>query len=242
MSGKAHYGRILLKISGEAMCLPGHVGIDTTAVAGVIEEVKPVLAMGVQVAMVVGGGNFVRGRDLQGSPMIGRVTADHMGMLATVINAIAMRDSMLAAGLAAEALSAITVPQVCPAFSAFSARQLLSAGQVVILGGGTGNPFFSTDMCAALRANEVGAEVLLKATKVDGVYDRDPLAGPGARRYDRLSYRKVLADRLGVMDLTAVSMCMETSLPIVVFKLDEPGNLLQAVTGKPVGTRVDEQG
>jgi uridylate kinase len=220
------------------MCRPGGHGIDAEAVASIIRELAGPLDLGVQVAMVVGGGNFVRGRDLAGSPSIHRVTADHMGMLATVINAVALRDSMRSAGIAAEVLSAFDMPWICRTFSATSADELLSAGRVAIFAGGTGSPFFSTDTCAALRANEIGAEVVFKATKVDGVFDDDPVRNAKARKYDRLSYSKVLADRLGVMDLTAISLCMETRLPIVVFQLDKPGNLLDAVTGRPVGTMV----
>lgn len=239
MSGKAQYKRILLKISGQAMSDRG--GIDPAAVAAVIGEIRPVIELGVQVALVVGGGNFLRGRDLADNPAIHRVTADYMGMLGTVINALALRDSMEAEGLQARVLSAIPMPQLGGTYSVRRAVDHLLSGRVVILAAGTGSPYFTTDMCAALRANEIDAEVLLKATKVDGVFDSDPVRNPQANKYERLSYQKVLADRLGVMDLTAISMCMETSLPIVVFQLAKAGNLLRAVMGEHVGTTVSDQ-
>lgn len=238
MAKQAKYRRVLLKISGEAMCTSGNVGIDADAIALLIDELAPAMGLGTQIALVVGGGNFLRGRTLVGKVAVRRVTADYMGMLATVMNAIALRDSMEAAGLQARVLSAIPMPQVCESFSARQAADHLESGRVVILAAGTGCPLFTTDMCAALRAGELGADVLLKATKVDGVFDDDPVLNPQARKYDELTYQKVLADRLAVMDLTAISMCMENHIPIVVFKLSQPGNLLKALTGQQVGTTV----
>jgi len=238
VSDQARYNRIVLKISGQAMCAPGGSGIDAPAVSIVIDELRPIIAMGVQVGLVVGGGNFIRGRDFIDDGKIRRVTADYMGMLATVMNAVALRDNMIAEGLEACVLSAFATPRICESFTVAEANRRLQAGQVVILAGGTGSPFFTTDMCAAVRANEIGAEALFKATKVDGVFDDDPEINADARKYDRLTYQKVLADKLAVMDLTAVSMCMEHGLPIVVFQLTKSGNLLKAVKGEPVGTLV----
>ena len=240
MSDAPKYKRILLKISGESMSSTGQSGIRSDAVELVVDELRPLIQMGVQVGLVVGGGNFVRGRDLAGVPAIHRVTADYMGMLATVINGIALQDALESSGVPARVLSAIPMPQVCEQFIRRVAVRHLEQGRVVILAGGTGSPFFTTDMCAALRANEIAAEVLFKATKVDGVFDADPVKNPAARKYDRLDYQKVLADRLGVMDLTAISMCMESRIPILVFQLDKPGNLLGAVTGQTVGTIITD--
>ena len=241
MADALKYNRVLLKISGEGLCAPGGFGVDGDAVTAVVEEIAPLLDMGVQIGLVVGGGNFIRGRDLAGNPHIQPVTADYMGMLATLINALAMQDSLESHGVGARVLSAIPVTQVCEPFSRRAAINYLDAGNIVILAAGTGSPFFTTDMCAALRANEIDAEVLFKATKVDGVFDNDPVTHPDAIKYDTLTYQKVLADKLGVMDLTAISMCMTTDVPIVVFKLTEPGNLLRAVRGEAVGTLITDQ-
>ena len=240
MTDAPKYKRILLKISGESMSSTGQFGIKADAVSLVVGELRPLVEMGVQVGLVVGGGNFVRGRDLAGVPDIHRVTADYMGMLATVMNAIALQDALESNGIPARVLSALPMPQVCEPFVRRQAVAHLETGRVVLLAGGTGSPFFTTDMCAALRANEIAAEVLFKATKVDGVFDADPVKNPDAKKYDTLSYQKVLADRLGVMDLTAISMCMESRIPIVVFQLDKPGNLQAALAGKPVGTLIRE--
>ncbi len=241
MADALKYKRVLLKISGEGLCAPGGFGVDGDAVAAVVEEIAPLLDMGLQIGLVIGGGNFIRGRDLAGNPHIQPVTADYMGMLATLINALAMQDSLESHGVGARVLSAIPVTQVCEPFSRRAAINYLDAGNVVILAAGTGSPFFTTDMCAALRANEIDAEVLLKATKVDGVFDNDPVTHPDAVKYDTLTYQKVLADKLGVMDLTAISMCMTTDVPIIVFKLTEPGNLLRAVRGEAIGTLITDQ-
>jgi len=222
------------------MCSPGAAGLDGQAISAVIGELRPVVDLGVQVGLVIGGGNFLRGRDFFHHGNVRRVTADYMGMLATVINAIALRDNMIAEGLDACVLSAFTTPRICETFTVAESERRMQAGQIVILAGGTGNPFFTTDMCAALRANEIGADVLFKATKVDGVFDDDPEANPAAAKFDRLTYQKVITDRLAVMDMTAVAMCMENALPIVVFQLSRPGSLLKAVRGEHVGTLVGQ--
>jgi len=237
---RPEYKRVLLKISGESMCRPGGFGIDAEAISSVVEELAPLAAAKVQIGLVIGGGNFIRGGELARKANIDRAAADYMGMLATIINAIALHDSLETKGIAAEVLSAIPMPQVCESFTARQAVSQLEDGRIVILAGGTGSPFFTTDMCAALRAKEIGAEVLFKATKVDGVFEADPVTNPDAKKYDRLTYQKVLADRLGVMDLPAISMCMESHIPVVVFQLSGPGNLLKAVRGQAVGTTITD--
>ena len=240
MTKPVRYKRVLLKISGESMCSPGGFGIDASAVTTLVGELTAVVREGVRIGLVIGGGNFVRGRDLADNPHIHRVTADYMGMLATVINALALRDALDSNGVPAKVLSAVPMHQVCDPFIRREAVRHLDEGCVVLFAAGTGSPFFTTDMCAALRANEIGAEALLKATKVDGVFDADPVKKPQARKYDRLTYAQVLNDRLGVMDLTAISMCMESRIPIVVFQLTKPGNLLKAARGEAVGTTIAE--
>lgn len=235
---KPKYKRVLLKLSGEALCAPGASGIDAAAVSTIIGEIRNVCQMGVQVAIVIGGGNFVRGRNFTDNPQIRRTTADYIGMLATIMNALALRDSMEAAGLKAAVLSPIHDPRLCEPFACRRADDLLKNGHVLILAGGTGSPFFTTDTCAALRANEIQADIVLKATTVEGVYDSDPKKNPAAKKYDTLTYSKVLADKLGVMDLTAISLCMENRLPIMVFALSKAGNLAAAVSGQNVGTTI----
>ncbi len=238
MSKKAEYSRVLLKLSGEALCSPGGFGVDAVATESIVGQLRQLAAVGVQVAVVIGGGNFLRGRNLAGNPHIRRTSADYMGMLATIMNALALRDALLAGGTAATILSAIADGRICEPFSVGRADELLAAGHVLVLAGGTGSPFFTTDTCAALRASEIRAEILLKATTVNGVYDSDPHKNPHAKKYDRLTYAKVLADKLGVMDLTAISLCMESRLPIMVFDLAKRGNLLAAVRGQNVGTLI----
>lgn len=241
MANKARYNRVLIKLSGQSLCPPGGSGIDPSAAASVADEIAGVRQMGVQVALVVGGGNFIRGEAFVGAgagDLIHRATADHMGMLATAINALALRDVLESRGLDAVAASAIGLEGLCETFDRRRAIRHLAGGRIVVLAAGTGSPFFTTDTCAALRAAELDAEVLLKATKVDGVYDADPARNPDAKRYERLSYRQVLADRLGVMDLTAIAMCMDSGLPIIVFNLFASGSLARAVRGEAVGTLV----
>ena len=238
MSGKPLYKRVLVKLSGESLGSGAGQGIGATAVASVADELIATARMGVQVAVVVGGGNLIRGRDLIDDAHIRRTTADGMGMLATVINGLALRDTLAGRRQPARLYSARAMAPVCELFARDVVVEDLEAGRVTILAGGTGNPFFTTDTCAALRALEIDAEILLKATKVDGVYDGDPETDPKAKRYDGLTYEKVLADRLGVMDLTAVSLCMENDLPIQVLQLTQPGNLAAAVCSREIGTLV----
>src|SRR5438093_613384 len=233
------YQRILLKLSGEALGGKSGMGIDADAVGDMARQVCEVRDLGVEVVVVIGGGNIFRG--VAGSERgIERATADYMGMLATVINALALQDALEKEGVATRVQSAITMHQVAEAFIRRRAVRHLEKGRVVIFGGGTGNPYFSTDTAAALRANEIGAEVILKATKVDGIYDSDPLKNPKANRYDRLSYIEALQKQLKVMDATAFSLCMDNHMPIIVFDLFKPHNLRRVVMGENVGTLVTE--
>ena len=240
MADEPRYKRVLLKISGEALCRPGGSGVDTQALVTVSDELAALAKRGIQVGLVVGGGNLIRGRNLTDNPYIERAHADYMGMLATVINGLALRDTLTRRGIAGCVLSAIPMPTVCDPYTRRDALSRLEAGHIVILAGGTGSPFFTTDTCAALRASELDAEVLLKATKVDGVYDADPVDNPQAQRYRRLTYEEVLADKLGVMDLTAISLCMENRIPIIVFQLSRAGSLDEVVCGGNVGTVISE--
>jgi uridylate kinase len=231
------YQRILLKLSGEALGGATGTGIDPESVADMARQVREVRELGVEVVIVIGGGNIFRG--LQGSERgIERATGDYMGMLATVINALALQDALEKQGVATRVQSAITMHQVAEAFIRRRAVRHLEKGRVVIFGGGTGNPFFSTDTAAALRANEIGAEVILKATKVDGIYDSDPKKNPGAKRYAQLTYLDALQRQLKVMDSTAFSLCMDNRMPIIVFDLFKPHNLRKVVMGEKVGTLV----
>jgi len=239
MAEEPRYKRILVKLSGEGFCPTGGFGIDPAAQQALVDELVPLVEMGVQVALVVGGGNIIRGRQLAGTP-VRRTTADYMGMLATAINALALRDVLESRGVPARVLNAVRMDTVCEPMIISRAVDHLQRGRVVIFAGGTGRPFFTTDSGAALRAREIEAEALVKATKVDGVYDADPETHPDATRYDELSYEQVLAQRLGVMDLTAISLCMEGGVPIIVLRVFERGNLARAVRGEKVGTRIGE--
>jgi uridylate kinase len=231
------YLRILLKLSGEALGGKTGSGIDPESVNDMAQQIREVRELGVEVVIVIGGGNIFRG--LAGSERgVERATADYMGMLATVINALALQDALEKLGVATRVQSAITMHQVAEAFIRRRAVRHLEKGRVVIFGGGTGNPFFSTDTAAALRANEIGAEVILKATKVDGIYDSDPKKNPGAKRYTQLSYLEALQKQLKVMDSTAFSLCMDNKMPIIVFDLFKPHNLRKVVMGEKVGTLV----
>jgi uridylate kinase len=231
------YGRILLKLSGEALGGEAGVGISPEAVQDMARQISEVRELGVQVVVVVGGGNIFRG--LKGSERgIERATGDYMGMLATVINALALQDALEKIGVATRVQSAISMAQVAEPFIRRRAVRHLEKGRVVIFGGGTGNPYFSTDTAAALRANEIGAEVILKATKVDGIYDSDPKANPRAKRFTVIQYIEALQKQLKVMDSTAFSLCMDNKMPIIVFDLFRPHNLKRVVMGEKVGTLV----
>jgi uridylate kinase len=233
----AKYRRILLKLSGEALGGESGLGICPAAVHDIARQIQQVRDLGVAVVIVVGGGNIFRG--VQGSERgIDRATGDYMGMLATVINALALQDALEKLGVATRVQSAITMAQVAEAFIRRRAMRHLEKGRVVIFGGGTGNPYFSTDTAAALRANEMGAEVILKATKVDGIYDSDPKKNPQAKRYSQITYLEALQKQLKVMDSTAFSLCMDNKMPIVVFDLFAPNNLARVVCGEKVGTVV----
>ncbi len=231
------YSRILLKLSGEALGGEQGVGISPEAVQNMARQIGEVRELGVQVVVVVGGGNIFRG--LSGSERgIERATGDYMGMLATIINALALQDALEKLGVATRVQSAIAMAQVAEPFIRRRAVRHLEKGRVVIFGGGTGNPYFSTDTAAALRANEIGAEVILKATKVDGIYDDDPKKNPKAKRYRRITYLEALQKQLRVMDSTAFSLCMDNRMPIVVFDLFHPHNLKRVILGEAVGTEV----
>jgi uridylate kinase len=231
------YHRVLLKLSGEALGGEGGVGICAEAIHDMARQIFEVRQLGVQVVIVVGGGNIFRG--LQGSQKgIERATGDYMGMLATLINALALQDALEKIGVATRVQSAIPMSQVAEPFIRRRAVRHLEKGRVVIFGGGTGNPYFSTDTAAALRANEIGAEVVLKATKVDGIYDCDPKLHPHAKRYQKVSYHEALQRRLQVMDSTAFSLCMDNRMPIIVYNAYEPHNLKRVVLGEKVGTLV----
>jgi uridylate kinase len=231
------YRRVLIKLSGEALGGEAGLGICPEAVHDMARQISEVRELGVQVVVVIGGGNIFRG--LAGSERgIERATGDYMGMLATVINSLALQDALEKVGVATRVQSAITMSQVAEAFIRRRAVRHLEKGRVVIFGGGTGNPYFSTDTAAALRANEIGAEVILKATKVDGIYDSDPKKNPKARRYARITYLEALQKQLKVMDSTAFSLCMDNKMPIIVFDFFRPHNLKRVVTGEEVGTLV----
>ena len=231
------YTRILLKLSGEALGGAGGNGIDPAAVQNMAEQICEVRESGVQVVVVVGGGNIFRG--LNGSKRgVERATGDYMGMLATIINSLALQDALEKLGAPTRVQSAITMSQVAEPFIRRRAVRHLEKDRVVIFGGGTGNPYFSTDTAAALRANEIGAEIILKATKVDGIYDSDPKKNPKATRYDRITYLEALGKRLKVMDSTAFSLCMDNKMPIIVFDLFKEHNLKRVVLGERVGTLV----
>jgi len=236
-STQPKYRRILLKLSGEALGGPSGIGIHPEAVQDMAHQIREVRELGVQVVVVVGGGNIFRG--LSGSERgIERATGDYMGMLATVINALALQDALEKLGVATRVQSAITMAQIAEAFIRRRAVRHLEKGRVVIFGGGTGNPYFSTDTAAALRANEIGAEVILKATKVDGIYDSDPKRNANAKRFSKITYLEALRKQLKVMDSTAFSLCMDNKMPIIVFELFRPNNLKRFVLGEKVGTLV----
>ena len=233
------YQRILLKLSGEALCLQTGYGIDAETVRRIAGEVQKVHALGVEIAVVIGGGNIWRGADAAATG-IDRATADYMGMLATVMNSLAMQDAMEKLGMVTRVQTAIEMPPVAEPFIRRRAVRHLEKGRIVILAAGSGNPFFTTDTAAALRAVELNAQVLLKATKVDGVYDDDPMRNPNARKFQELSYMRALNMGLKVMDSTALSLCKDNHLPIVVFNLNEVDALENILCGKKRGTLVHD--
>ncbi len=233
------YRRVVLKASGEILAGSRGFGFDPQVLESIAADVSAVHALGVEVVIVIGGGNIFRG--MSGTSRgVERVTGDNMGMLGTVINALALQDRLEHAGMPTRVMSAIEMPQICEPYIRRRAVRHLEKGRVVISAAGTGNPYFTTDSAAALRAVELGADVLLKGTKVDGVYSADPMEDPAATRYDRLSFRRVLDDNLQVMDATAVALCMDNGLPIVVFRITEPGNFANAVTGEALCTWVGD--
>jgi uridylate kinase len=234
---RARYSRILVKLSGEALMGEGDYGVDPLVLKRIAGEINDIVQMGVQVAVVIGGGNIFRGAGLARAGM-DRVTGDHMGMLATVMNSLAMQDALESFGLYARVMSAIRINQVCEDYIRRRAVRHLEKGRVVIFAAGLGNPFFTTDTAASLRAIEINAEVLLKATKVNGVYAEDPMINPSAVRYAHLTFDKVLSEKLNVMDATAVVMCRDNRLPLRVFNLNNAGDLTRIVRGEDVGTAV----
>jgi uridylate kinase len=234
---RARYSRILVKLSGEALMGEGDYGVDPLVLKRIAGEINDIAQMGVQVAVVIGGGNIFRGAGLARAGM-DRVTGDHMGMLATVMNSLAMQDALESFGLYARVMSAIRINQVCEDYIRRRAVRHLEKGRVVIFAAGLGNPFFTTDTAASLRAIEINAEVLLKATKVNGVYSADPMTNPAAVRYAHLTFDEVLTEKLNVMDATAVVMCRDNRLPLRVFNLNNAGDLTRIVRGEDVGTAV----
>src|ERR1700694_3581682 len=231
------FKRILLKIAGEALAADQGFGVDTKRIHEVAAELADVSSLGIQMAIVVGGGNFFRGVADQAKDM-DRVSADHMGMLATVINALALQDALEKQGVFTRLQSAIEMNQVAEPFIRRRAMRHLDKGRVVIFAAGTGNPYFSTDTAAALRAMEIKAHVILKATRVDGIYDADPEKVPSAKMFDRITYLDVIQKGLVVMDSTAISLCMDNRMPIIIFNMNRPGNIRRAVMGEKVGSTV----
>lgn len=235
----AKYKKVLLKVSGEALAGENHFGLDEATLASISENIKKVTDMGVQVSIVVGGGNFWRGRS---SENMDRTRADHMGMLATTINALALCSALEHAGVETRVQTAIAMNSIAEPYIRGKAIRHLQKGRVVIFGCGTGSPFMSTDTAAALRAVETDADIILLAKKVDAVYDSDPNINPNAKRFDALSFNDILGRELGVMDSTAASMCRDNNMPILVFGLDDPKNIVRAVEGERIGTLVSRDG
>ncbi len=235
---KPAFHRVLLKLSGEALAGTQGFGLESQRVQEIAEELADAQKLGAQIAIVVGGGNIFRGVAQQARDM-DRVSADHMGMLATVINALALQDALEKQGVLTRIQSAIVMNQIAEPFIRRRAIRHLEKGRIVIFAGGTGNPYFSTDTAASLRAMEIKADVILKATKVDGVYDADPMLVPDAKRFDKITYMEVLKRGLKVMDSTAISLCKDNNLPIIVFKLSDHGNIRKVILGENVGSRVE---
>jgi uridylate kinase len=236
---KPAWRRILLKLSGEALAGAASRGLDVEVCRAIAAEIVDVRAMGVQIGIVIGGGNFMRGASVYAIP---RVTADTMGMLATVMNSLALAEFIKELGSPCRVMTAVGIEGAGEYFSGMQARDYLDKGDIVIIAGGTGNPFFTTDTAAALRAAEIGADVLLKATKVDGIYDSDPMKNPDAVKFPRLTHAEALSRRLGVMDATAFSFCMENKIPIIVFKMAQAGNLRTCLGGGQVGSIITAGG
>jgi len=235
---KSKYKRILLKLSGESFCEPGGFGIDGTKLKSIAERVLHICKIGPEVAVVVGAGNFLRGENFSKVSNIPRNTADYMGMLATIINACALQETLEKIGQPTRVLSAIEVAAICEPFIRRRALRHLEQGRVAILAGGTGNPFFTTDTCAALRASELEADLLIKATKVEGVYSSDPEKSPNAELFKKLSYDDVLKRNLRIMDHSAISLCRDNKIPIIVLNIFKEGNITKAICGEQVGTLI----
>jgi uridylate kinase len=235
--GAPVYRRVLLKLSGEALMGSRQYGIDPEVTRGMAVQIAEAKDGGVEVAIVVGGGNIFRGLSAAASGM-DRSTADYMGMLATVMNGLAIQDALEQSGTPTRVLSAIAMPEICEPYIRRRAVRHLEKGRVIVMVAGTGNPYFTTDTAATLRAVEIGAEVILKATRVDGVYDADPEKEPGATRYSRISYTDLISNRLEALDATAVSLAMDNQMPIVVFDMTRPGNIVRAVRGESIGTLI----
>ncbi|MCJ7674482.1 MAG: UMP kinase [Sedimentisphaerales bacterium] len=232
------YRRVLLKLSGESFCRPGEFGIDGAAIESLAERIAEICKLGPQIAVVVGAGNFLRGESFSKTTHIPRNTADYMGMLATIINACALQETLEKLGQPTRVLSAIEVAAMCEPFIRRKALWHLEHNRVVILAGGTGNPFFTTDTCAALRASELEAKLLVKATKVDGVYSEDPAKNPQAQLFENLSYDDVLTRNLRIIDHAAVSLCRDNNIPIIVLNIFKRGNIAKALCGERVGTLI----
>ncbi|MEJ2702929.1 MAG: UMP kinase [Sedimentisphaerales bacterium] len=235
---QSRYHRVLLKLSGESFCRPGQSGIDGFALGSIAERIIEICKLGPQVAVVVGAGNILRGESFSRTSHIPRNTADYMGMLATIINACALQETLEKLGQPTRVLSAIEVPAMCEPFIRRRALHHLDNGRVAILAGGTGNPFFTTDTCAALRASELDADLLIKATKVQGVYSDDPNTNPDAEFFDELSYDQVLSQNLRIMDHAAISLCRDNHIPITVLNIFQRGNIAKALCGEHVGTKI----
>lgn len=236
--GSRPYNRVLLKLSGEAFCAPGGFGVDPPELEVIAGEVKSAAEAGAQLAVVVGGGNIIRGSQLAEAGHIHRATADYMGMLGTVINALALKEKLNSLGVDSRVQSAIEIRAVAEPFIRGRAIRHLQKGRVVILAAGTGNPFFTTDTCAALRATELECDILMKATKVDGVYTADPKKDPSAKRYESLTFGEAISKNLKIMDMTALTMCRENAIPLLVFDFKKPGNIRKAIQGESIGTVV----
>ena len=232
--------RILLKLSGEALMGQGTHGIEPAVIQRLAAEINAVASSGVQLGLVIGGGNILRGAGMASQGM-DRVSGDHMGMLATIINALALQDAIEKAGTPCRVMSALTINQVCEPYVCRRAIRHLEKGRVVVFAAGTGNPFFTTDSAASLRAIEIGADIMLKATKVDGIYSDDPVTNPDAVLYDRISFDEALEQKLGVMDATALVLCSENNMPVRVFNIFEPGHLGRIVEGQDIGTLVQQE-